>query len=175
MKIIFLDFDGVINNWDNMEGVSIENVLILKEILKRTDAKIVATTSNKCCLQRPNPIDYYESKYYREYVKYLNELGIEIYDMTPYVWGNRTLEILKYLEEHQVEQFVIVDDELIGKPLQEHQVFLDLYLGLQEEHINPILNILEGRLSFYPPTYDRTETPEELSIRINQYHSQTRR
>ena len=33
LKIIFLDFDGVINNWDCFDGVSIDNAIILKKIL----------------------------------------------------------------------------------------------------------------------------------------------
>lgn len=170
MKIIFLDFDGVINNWDCFDGVSIDNVIILKKILSKTNAKIVATTSNKYSLQCREPIDYYASYFYNGYVKYLNELGIEVYDITPCVQGNRTLEIEKYLEEHNVEQFVIIDDELIGENLQEHQVFLDLYMGLQEEHIEPALKILNGQLGFYPESYNRNETSEELNYRINVYH-----
>ena len=74
----------------------------------------------------------------------------EIYELTPYVDANRTLEIKKYLKEHEIEQYVILDDELIGEELQEHQVFLDLYQGLQEEHIIPTINILNGNLGFYP-------------------------
>lgn len=31
MKCIFLDFDGVINNWNHFDGVAIENALILKK------------------------------------------------------------------------------------------------------------------------------------------------
>lgn len=58
------------------------------------------------------------------------------------------MEIKKYLEEHDVFEYVIIDDELIGEELQEHQVFLDLYKGLQEEHIIPIIRILNGLLGF---------------------------
>lgn len=47
MKQIFLDFDGIINNWYQMKGVSLENAIILKQIIDLTDAKIVATTSNR--------------------------------------------------------------------------------------------------------------------------------
>ena len=108
-------------------------------------------------------------------MKFLNELGIQIHDLTPFVDTNRTLEIKKYIEEHQIEQYVILDDELIEEELQEHQVFLDLYRGLQEEHIIPALNILNGNLGFYPPNYDRNETPEELNYRINSYYSKARK
>lgn len=175
MKCIFLDFDGVINNWHHFDEVSIENAIILKKIVDISDAKIIATTSNKYSLQRFDKVDYHSSNFYYNYVKFLNELGIQIYDLTPLVNANRTLEIQKYLQEHDVEQYVILDDELIGEELQEHQVFLDLYRGLQEEHIIPALNILNGNLGFYPPNYDRNETPEELNRRINSYYSKTRK
>ena len=175
MKCIFLDFDGVINNWYHFDGVSIENVMILKKIIELSDAKIIATTSNKYSLQRLDKVDYYKSIFYINYVKFLNELGIQIHDLTPFVDANRTLEIKKYIEEHQIEQYVILDDELIEEELQEHQVFLDLYRGLQEEHIIPALNILNGNLGFYPPNYDRNETPEELNYRINSYYSKARK
>ena len=175
MKCIFLDFDGVINNWYHFDGVSIENVMILKKIIELSDAKIIATTSNKYSLQRLDKVDYYKSIFYNNYVKFLNELGIQIHDLTPFVDANRTLEIKKYIEEHHIEQYVILDDELIEEELQEHQVFLDLYRGLQEEHIIPALNILNGNLGFYPPNYDRNETPEELNYRINSYYSKARK
>ena len=175
MKCIFLDFDGVINNWYHFDGVSIENVMILKKIIELSDAKIIAITSNKYSLQRLDKVDYYKSIFYNNYVKFLNELGIQIHDLTPFVDSNRTLEIKKYIEEHQIEQYVILDDELIEEELQEHQVFLDLYRGLQEEHIIPALNILNGNLGFYPPNYDRNETPEELNYRINSYYCKARK
>lgn len=70
MKVIFLDFDGVINNWYHFDGVAIENAMILKQILLRADAKIVATTSNKYGLQRNRVVDYYSSNYYIKYVKF---------------------------------------------------------------------------------------------------------
>ena len=170
MKCIFLDFDGVINNWYQFDGVSIANAMILKKIVIKSGAKIIATTSNKYSLQRTNEVDYYKSTYYNNYVKYLNKLGIQIYEITPYVDANRTLEIKKYLQEHEIEQYVILDDELIGEELQEHQVFLDLYQGLKEEHIIPTINILNGNLGFYPSNYDRNESPEELNHRINNYY-----
>ena len=170
MKCIFLDFDGVINNWYQFDGVAIENVMILKRIVDITGAKIVVTSSNKYCLQYGSKLDYYKSNFYHNYVKQMEEFGISIYDLTPLVDCNRTLEIKKYIEDHHIEQYVILDDELIGEELQEHQVFIDLYRGLQEEHIKPALDILNGEISFYPPSYDRSETSEELNSRINAYY-----
>ena len=175
MKCIFLVLDGVINNWYQIEGVSIENAMILKKIVDISGAKIIATTSNKYSLQHFDKVDYYESTFYNSYVKFLNELGIHIFDLTPLVDTNRTLEIKRYIEEHKIDEYVILDDDLIGEELQEHQVFLDLYRGLQEEHIIPALNILNGNLGFYPSNYDRSETLEELNNRINSYYCKKRK
>ena len=171
MKCIFLDFDGVINDWYHFDGVCVDNALILKSVIDLTDAKIVVTSSNKYSFQKNCQIDYYNSKFYKKYIKKLNEIGIEIYDITPFCNQDRSLEIQKYLKDNEIESFVIVDDELVSETLQEHQVFCDLYRGLQKEHIEPIINILNGKLGFYPPTYDRKETPKELILRINKYYS----
>lgn len=174
MKVIFLDFDGVVNNWEHFEGVDYDNVKFLLQIIKLTDAKIVATSSNKYVFQRDSTVDY-ESTVFFEYVRLLCNYGVEIFDVTPYVKGKRELEINKYLRLHpEIEQFLILDDDLVIESLKEHQVFLDLYNGICEEHVNPSLNILNGRLGFYPKKFDFNETPEERFVRINNYHSRKR-
>lgn len=169
MKCIFLDFDGVLNNWHHFDGVALENVEVLKKIITITNARIVATSSNKYSFQCNN-IDYYESRFYKKYVDALSKYGIEIYDLTPFANFDRTLEIKKYIEDNHISEYVIIDDELIGEELQEHQVFLDLYQGLKEEHINPTIDILNGKLGFYPQNYNRKETNEQLIHRINNYY-----
>lgn len=171
MKVIFLDFDGVINNWDCFDGVDYDNVKFLLQIIKLTGAKIVATSSKKYSFQRDVGIDYKDTSFF-EYVCILRNYGIEITDITQYVNGNRELEILAYLEEHpEIEQFLILDDDFIIESMKEHQVFLDLYNGIGEEHIIPSVNILNGNLGFYPPNFDSNETLEERNVRINKYHS----
>lgn len=114
--------------------------------------------------------DYYHSSFFNTYVKPLNELGIKIFDLTPNIFGNRTLEIQTYIASHNVEEYVILDDELVAQSLQPHQVFLELYKGLQECHIIPALNILNGQLGFYPPNYNKEETSQELVKKINVYY-----
>ena len=165
MKYIFLDFDGVINNWYQMEGVSLENVKILKQIIDLTNASVIATTSNKYSFQQRG-IGYYNSIFYKNYVIPLKELDIEIYDITSFINSSKELEIKDYIESHKIEDYVILDDEL-----KKHQVLPDLYLGLQPHHIEPIINILNGNLVFYPPNYNLNETVEEQAIRINDYHN----
>lgn len=170
MKVIFLDFDGVINNWNNFDGVDINNVLPLIEIIRLTGAKVVATSSNKYSFQ-VNGVNYADSRYYY-YVSELKKLGIDIFDVTPYVDGNREKEIIKYLGEHpEIDEFLILDDDYVIDSLKEHQVFLDLYAGITKEHINPSIDILNGKLGFYPKMFDFNETQAQRMIRINNYYS----
>lgn len=174
MKVIFLDFDGVINNWEHFDGIDYKNVKFLLQIIKLTDAKVVATSSRKYSFQRDLGIDYKNTSFF-EYLNILKGYGLEITDITPYVKGNRELEINEYLKIHpEIEQFVILDDDLVIESLKEHQVFLDLYNGICEEHVIPAVNILNGFLGFYPPDFDFSETLEERYVRINEYHSRKR-
>ena len=70
-------------------------------------------------------------------------------------------------------QNVILDAGIIGSDFIEHQVFLDLYEGLQTEHVKPALDILNGKLGFYPKDYDKSETSEERNLRINRYYKKS--
>ena len=174
MKVIFLDFDGVINNWEHFEGVDYNNVKFLLQIIDMTGAKVVATSSKKYSFQRADGIDYDESSFC-EYVNILRSYGIEIVDITPYINERRELEISEYLKLHsEIEHFLILDDDSVIESLKEHQVFLDLYKGICEEHVNPSVNILNGKLGFYPPIFDFNETLEERNTRINEYYAKKR-
>ena len=170
MNIIFIDFDGVINNWDHFDDIDINCVKILKYIKEKTNSIIVATTSNKYSFQSLNtPLE--KTKYF-EIVTKLKELDIEISDITPLINKDKRLEIKEYLRIHpEIANYLILDDEYIDDSLKEHQVFLDLYNGLQLEHIEASINILNGKLGFYPPNYNTLETPEDLNKRINDYHN----
>lgn len=170
MKVIFLDFDGVINNFDNFDGVDFNNVKWLLEIVKVTNAKIVAATSNKYSFQRNKDVNYKNTLYFK-YVTLLESMGIEIFDVTPYVYGDKKSEIIEYLKANDnIESFLILDDEFVSDNLKEHQVLPDLYNGLCEEHVKPSIEILNGRLGFYPLNYNFNESIEERMIRIHKYH-----
>lgn len=175
MKIIFLDLDGVLNNWYHPDLIARENLNILKKILALSKAKIVLTSSNKYPLQRQN-IKTITGSYLEKYVKIIQNEGISIYDVTPYVKEDRSLEIKAYLESNtNITDFVIIDDELVAPDFLKYQVLLDWDRGLQEEHIKPVLAILNGNLGFYPKDYNINETPEQKLIRINKFYNQNRK
>lgn len=166
-----MDFDGVINNFEHFDGVDFQNVQWLLEIIEKTDAKIVASTSNKYSFQRDKNVRF-ENTIYFKYLTLLEEMGVSIFDVTPYVYGDKKLEIIEYLNRHpEISQFLILDDEFIDEELMGHQVLLDLYNGICLEHVNPSVNILNGILGFYPNDFNYKETPDARIVRINQYHS----
>jgi len=171
MKVIFLDFDGVINNWHSFDEIDPKNVECLLKIINSTNAKIVVTSSKKYIFQLDKNINYEDTGCYK-YIKILEMYGIETYGITPYVKGKRELEIIEYLnEDPEIEEFLILDDDSVIESLKDHQVFLDLYKGITEEHIIPSINILNGNLGFYPPDFNFFETPMERLIRINKYYN----
>lgn len=171
MKVIFLDFDGVINNWHCFDEVDYNNTKVLLTIIKSTNAKIVVTSSTKYSFQRKENLNYENTIFYK-YIQLLKEYGIETFEITPYLNENREQEILAYLKEHpEIDEFLILDDDYVIGSLKEHQIFLELYKGLTEEHIKPAINILNGILGFYPQNFDFTETTEQRMIRINEYYN----
>ena len=72
--------------------------------------------------------------------------------MTNYINQNRYLEIIDYLENNDVDSFVILDDEkeyLKGTALENNLVQTSLYDGGSKDfHIEKVINILNQRSRF---------------------------
>ena len=153
MKVIFCDIDGVLNTIDtfkkrkdiyNSTGVIIPRIDLyrmefLKEIVDKTDAKIVLTST-----WRKNENDLKELKE----VFYLYDL--EIYDITGIDKnGIRTNEIIEWLNKNEVDSFVIIDDETIDLVGLEKYIvktrFDGLATGLLSEHISICIDKLNNR------------------------------
>lgn len=173
MKVIFLDFDGVINDYQSFNKINNYNIQVLKTIIKETNAKVVVTSSHKYKWQKNNDIEDFLNNYF---VKGLKENGIDIFDCTPSLENEieddkREREISEYLVNHpEITQYVILDDDYIIETHKEHQIFLDLQSGLNEKHIIPAIKILNGQLNFYHDCTESqlNETPEERLIRMNE-------
>lgn len=171
MKIIFLDFDGVINNIRMDCYVEPLFVDSLMKVINSTGAKVVVT-SNRRDGRLVNALpDLDNSLCYRNYIKPLLNLGIEIYDYVPILSANeedrRELEIESYLLTHsEIEEFVIIEDDYVMKRLYDHQVFIEHSDGFTSVYIAPAINILNGNCHFYPPSYDISETFEERVRRL---------
>ncbi len=79
MKVIFLDFNGVLDKHDNMNVINIDNLMRLKNIVDETNAKIVISSSIR--------ISYYYSGKISNLLKYvmdeITSCGMDIIGFTP--------------------------------------------------------------------------------------------
>lgn len=149
MKVIFLDFNGVLDTWSEMDKIDYDNLQRLKWIISETDAKVVLTTSNKRSFVTTgimNPIMIMLTTR-------LMEEGIDVIGFTPNA-DTREREIMLYLYEHpEVENYVIIDDDYEMESLKEHLVKLPCQnsgreqKGLEKYYAELAVKILERRLN----------------------------
>lgn len=167
MNVIFLDFDGVLNHakteWrlnvrrargggigeffhlgggGGLIGLDPENVTVLNAIMKRAPTANVVVSSS---WRRSFPLDVL--------VEMLVEVGFaypeRIIDRTPAkLSSSRGQEIFLWLDDHQTENYVILDDTTSGMDTEmlQHLVKSSFTAGgLQKEHITPAILRLRGR------------------------------
>lgn len=151
MKIIFLDIDGVLNSaiYDRQRSIQDGNIdvtrlALIKELVDKTDAKIVLSSSWRIHWQK----DYQKCDIEgRELIDTFAGSGLEIYDKTPHIsYLERGDEIRNWLLEHtDVESFVIFDDYAFGwNELSENLCLTNYRIerGIEKEHIQKALEIL---------------------------------
>ena len=173
MKIIFLDCDGELtySDYENEEtaNIDIEKVKLLKEICDKTDAKVVISSSWRGS-------DSYTPRIYYVLIDILTSNGIEVLGDTPHLptefEGNvpdsislttleelsnlkikhgtgRVAEIQKWICEHDVDNFVILDDEdwdWSDYGYDTHWIQPTWFGdgGLKREHVDMAIVILNG-------------------------------
>lgn len=131
MKVIFLDIDGVLNNRSTVErfhGVyGIDEALL--ELFKRiTGVKIVLSST------------------WRMYPKHLKHVRskLEIYDVTPQLCGPRSKEIKAWLSNHEVTDYVIIDDD-IDASIEGHFFQTEWEYGLTEDIVNSVIEYFKDK------------------------------
>lgn len=149
MKIIFLDFDGVITippKW----YINIDKLKILKRIIDATNAKIVISSSWRC--GEPPSLELTINKMIGHPKrcpknKMLNWFIDNLYDVTPLCSGCRGNEINAYLREHsEIDNYVILDDD--GDMLDEqlfHFVQTDYQTGLTSHEEELAIKVLNNK------------------------------
>lgn len=148
MKILFLDFDGVITTYDSKWQIDLDKLALIDKIIQQTDAKIVVTSTWKHSSK--NVEDFKTRIYTRRcsenakdetpFAKFVDQ----IYDIT-YGCGYRGEEVEEYLNKHKedVESYVILDDD---DDFKEEQLFnfvqTDTYEGITEREVKLCVGIL---------------------------------
>jgi len=120
LKVIFLDFNGVLDTSCKMDIIDMDNLFILRELVIKMEAKIVISSSIKNT--------YYYAGHHNKVMKYLMDTlvkyGIEIYGITPYK-DTREEEIQEYLKKHpEITDYLIIDDDYYFESMKEHMVKL---------------------------------------------------
>ena len=162
MKVIFLDVDGVLNfsysksRCGKYIGIDSDKVKRLKEIVDATDAVIVLSSTwrlgyNKDHQELENHAKYLSNKLGKQH---LRSVGMTL----DFGHGGelRGHEIHEWLERNSdvVDQWVVLDDEWF-EDFNEFEVgahlvrpnFYDINGGLQEEHVQQAIKILNGKLN----------------------------
>ena len=140
MKIIFLDIDGVLNNYDTLTDENWNErkwepnlVEMLKRIIKETGAEIVLSST------------WRRIESYCDIIK--NDMKINYIGKTPVLWKKRGIEIQTWLDENPgVEKFVILDDDSDMVHLMDHLLQTDGEFGLTEEIADEAIEMLNKRI-----------------------------
>lgn len=149
MRVIFLDFDGVLtsresmirnNNAQDFEKFDDKCVGILNEIIARTGAVIVVTSGRRIGKMRVQ---------LREMLHEAGVVGIVIDKTEVLRFGGekRGLEIQDWLDRFRssrdsIEGIVILDDDTDMEHLRDYLVLTNTWEGLQQEHIDKAVKIL---------------------------------
>lgn len=152
MKIIFLDFDGVLNSsrfmhaeYDAGRGSGLidtldsEAVNVLNEVIKLTDAKIVVSSTWRLGRTRTQLQEILNKSGFIG--KVIDKTGTKPDSMR----GN---QIQKWLDDNKnfydIESFVIVDDDSDMAHLMHRLVQTRSEDGLTHEHIDKLVSFLNG-------------------------------
>ena len=197
MKILFLDFDGVITTYDSKWCIDTKKLLLVNDIVSQTDAKIVVTSSWK--YYNNDVVSFKESIYNKKTDKcsplcyktiYENEAIFErfidqIYDITDNNGSWRGDEVERWINAHEdeIESYVILDDD---SDFHEDQLFhfvqTDMFEGLTEREVKMCISVLNNlkvqnpiRMNLELTTMWRNKcsglnTKNNIDILLNEYY-----
>ena len=113
-------------------------MILLKQIVDTTNAKIVLSTSWREIWNSDLDISL-------KLKDYFNSFDLSVYDVTKNTNYNRPLEISTWLKENNVNSYVILDD--IANPWYEHVnnvvVTNKEFNGLSQDDVNKAIDILK--------------------------------
>jgi hypothetical protein len=146
MKIVFLDFDGVLNNWYHIEAnprhtrfahVMPEKVALVKRLVTATNSKIVISSAWR---------NLYSLEELLEVLDFHGYPDAPIIDKTPCAEsGIRGREIQVWLDNNpDAESFVILDDDNDMAHLAHRLVHTSMDFGITDEDVDKAIFMLNG-------------------------------
>lgn len=149
MKVIFLDFDGVITTLESRWNIDSEKCKLVKRICDETGAKIVISSS-----WRKSNLEYTMKQFSKESFL-LYDYVIDVTKRLS-ISGSasitipRGVEILEYIESHDsITNYVILDDDTDMLLWQRnHFVHTNTYEGINEKNVEQAIKILNMNVEF---------------------------
>ncbi|MBO6272578.1 hypothetical protein J6O48_07335 [bacterium] len=153
MKIIFLDFDGVITTYQSKWKIDMNKIKIINNICNKTNAKIVVSSSwrigyagDVSAFHEYLKQYFIKNQYLDHFKDTFDKFISNIIGMTESIGGLRGDEINFYLKEHpEVNSYVIIDDD---SDMLDQQLFnfvqTDTYEGITERDAKLCVDILNG-------------------------------
>lgn len=150
MKVIFLDFDGVLNHQElflqrHLEGGGDPDDAIdpacverLNRLIQETGAKVVVSSTWRIL----KTLDVLQ-----EILDKRGFVGELIGKTTTDDLGCRGNQIAEWLSHNEVDSFVILDDDSDMGDLIDHLVRTDIRNGLLDEHVLEAINILSAEVA----------------------------
>ena len=192
MKVIFIDFDGVLNTLqdksdyynkkiseETLKERNLKRIKILADACKEYDAKVVIESAHKDSIDQ----DTLESdiEWVQEYLNILKDNGIEVIGRTPCleefredykdlppIW--KEYEILEYLNRHpEIDHYCVIDDDdLVSIPAREKGDFSKSDLNKVRDHLVSIYPIgLDGKFDIGLQEYHKKEIGKILEKKID--------
>lgn len=162
-KVIFLDVDGVLNNLDWAKKMLDEDgtrvfrdnllerraLLLLKRLVDSTGAKIVVSSAWR---RIPSA--------YKDLLSQLEQHGIQVFDQTPYVGGERGNDITAWFNRHPGRYtYAILDDDSDMGVHIDHLVQTNFYhRGLTGDHVERCVELLGREPIAFPAQNREPET-----------------
>lgn len=152
MKVIFLDFDGVLTTAKNYGVLDAAKMELLWKLITRTEASIVISSSWRA-LDVPSTI--YNLTLGKDYMDTPLRWLSKVVGVTPrpseeefllYDEWNRENEIKRYLDSHpEVDNFIILDDvedDFVDPRMIGRLVKTTIMTGLTEELVETAIDLL---------------------------------
>jgi hypothetical protein len=145
MKVLFLDFDGVLNIYPNpsKSGSFHKTAVINLEFLlsKVTDLKIVVSSS-----WRTYGLDAVKDILKSNGIDPRKVIDVTGHEQSTDEKDHRGYQVECWLKRHpNVKQFAIVDDNTDFVPLKHKLVKTNKYIGLTQNNVERLIEVLEDK------------------------------